>query len=168
MKHALLDLAAADQLGRHLFFAEVGAVADLLSLALPANRFALFLAADTSGIPVNEIYDPLEALQRSGLVYLCCWGPDCERVHDLADEAQVQLELAGELSSEGVIMTTWHADESLASALWFFTSSAQPDERYTEGCDSAIAVVVNNASWSESVMRYLRNPTELERDSDAD
>ena len=58
-----------------------------------------------------------------GIAYLCVWGTDCERVHDLFDLERMPDEPKGR-----VVMTTWHSKESLSEALWFFANCVEPDD----------------------------------------
>ena len=62
-----------------------------------------------------EISDIANWALDQGAVYVCVWGPDCERVHDIIDEVIVNRN-PGE-TDEDVIMTTWHDDEALNEAL---------------------------------------------------
>jgi hypothetical protein len=53
--------------------------------------------------------------------YFCSWGPDCERFHDIVDEVLMEDDV-GEQKFAGpnsidVIMTTWHAKDSLEDAI---------------------------------------------------
>ena len=57
----------------------------------------------------------VDALLGAGLVYLCAWGPRCERVHDPADRTLVRRESKTGLKCP---MMAWHADEELDDALW--------------------------------------------------
>lgn len=60
-----------------------------------------------------------------GLDYLCTWGPDCARLHDVMDENLVEYELAGQ-PAPFFVMTTWHPDESLDDALFFLQACTLP------------------------------------------
>jgi hypothetical protein len=67
------------------------------------------------------------ALQ-AGVVYICTWGRGCELVHDVFDEEIVG---AGEFAeSVPMIVTTWHAEEPLSSAIWFLLRLASPHDAY--------------------------------------
>src|ERR1041385_553830 len=91
------------------------------SLQLPNSRFRLFVAADSRDSSTDAISEfVLAALQR-GMVYCCAGGPGCERFHDIVDEIVVEDGLSERRfvgpTTADVIMTTWHADESLEEAL---------------------------------------------------
>jgi hypothetical protein len=53
------------------------------------SAFCLLLAINASGISNEFIFQTAEKLIEMGIVYLCAWGPDCERVHDDFAEAKI-------------------------------------------------------------------------------
>ncbi|MDP9225010.1 MAG: hypothetical protein M3P18_14420, partial [Actinomycetota bacterium] len=59
----------------------------------------------------------------NGCEYVCAWGTDCGRVHDLFDDAYVGLTT---YSSPPLMISTSHADETLPEALYFALSRAFP------------------------------------------
>lgn len=89
-----------------------------------------------------------------GLAYLCAWGPDCERVHDIFDEEDLARGL--ERGTHDVIMTTWHNDESLEEALWFFVHSASPADGYVHGCADWVIAPIANPVWEQEVREKIR------------
>ncbi len=70
---------------------------------------------DSEQESVGEISRVAEVLLGSGGVYFCTWGNGCERVHDI-------IEVDPDPADDSVVMTTWHDDETLDEALWFFSS----------------------------------------------
>lgn len=54
-------------------------------LPLPEGTFCVLLACDALGVSVDAVSDAIESLLERGMAYLCSWGPDCERVHDITD-----------------------------------------------------------------------------------
>ena len=118
----------------------------------PSSQFIAIVAADYRGIPSERLTAAAEGLLGSGARYVCCWGPDCERFHDLVDESSYALG-----SEDAVVMTTFHADESLEEALWFVTHAAIPDDAYPEASASVAVVVVGNTSWYDEACQYLGN-----------
>ena len=117
------------------------------SLSLPSRHFIAFLAADASEIDAKVLAEFSRRLIRAGCVYFCAWGGDCERVHDVFD---------GEcLNIDPVIMTTWHSDDSLDEALWFFLRSAFPDDGYAATTQSALAISVGRHDWDEHIRTRL-------------
>jgi hypothetical protein len=69
-------------------------------------------------------------------------------VHDSCELAELEFDPQG---ARGVIMTTWHDDEPLSEAIWFFVSAAFPDESYEKTCLEWIVVGVGTDQWNESV-----------------
>jgi hypothetical protein len=102
--------------GRALFVLEVQRPEELRALPeLPSSHFACLVAWDADTADEVTIAQVADALIQAGAVYVCAWGRECERVHDIID-----LALAGTArSSEAVppVITTSHSEESLADAL---------------------------------------------------
>ena len=110
---------------RHQFFLDLSRLGDWpKQLALPSRYFGLFLACDARAISDEAIVEVAGSLIEQGIVYLCSWGPDCERVHDLFDS--VIVERNPNETEKSVILTTWHDGESLDEALWHFLNVAFP------------------------------------------
>ncbi len=80
----------------------------------------------------------------SKVPFICAWGPDCERVHDIFDEVLLELHMK---QSWPHVMTTWHDRESLHEALWYALNSTYPDEVVARTCRSFLAVSVSNDEW---------------------
>ena len=104
------------------------------SIALPTHHFIAFLAVDAVGVDSAVLAEFSRRLLRCGCVSFCAWGLDCERVHDVFDGECFDL--------EPVIMTTWHTEDSLDEALWFFVSSAFPDDGYCDTSGSNLAISI--------------------------
>lgn len=108
------------------------------SIFMPSPKFTCLLAWNAAGLSVDVISQVLEKLLQLGCVYLCCWGQDCERVHDIADEIIVgdgNVECAG-------IMTTWHA-EPIEEAVDFFLDLASSDD---PECSTAVLVSIGGTA----------------------
>lgn len=136
-----------------------GNLADLAKIPMPARRIVLFIAADTVGESVDAIGEVVEHLFGSGVIYACTWGPDCMRVHDLFDEIH-----AGDGSSEPGfdLMTTWHDDEPLEEALWFFLNSAIPPDFEPEET-AYVAVAVGNREWAQTIDDAFANVNDFNK-----
>lgn len=122
-----------------------------------APPFGLLVACDATSVPTSVISTFAEMALTSGAVYLVAWGPDCERVHDIFDETHVLMKV--EQPNLPRVMTTWHADESLDEALWYFVDLAQPLEPDT--ARDWLAVSVERSDWSDQIRHRLANLTEL-------
>jgi hypothetical protein len=57
-------------------------------LRLPSSRFVLFLACDARDLSSNTIGRAALAAIRQGAVYVCAWGPDCGRVHEMTSSTR--------------------------------------------------------------------------------
>jgi hypothetical protein len=69
-------------------------------------------------------------------------------VHDSFDFADLEFDPQGK---RGVIMTTWHDDEPLSEAVWYFLSAAFPDDSYQKTCLDWIVAGVGTDQWNETV-----------------
>ncbi len=143
---------AADPKAGFPLFSE--AVADFVAIQripLPSAHTILFIAVDAGAIQTEVISAVAASLLASGLIAVCVWGPDCQRVHDIFDEVNCGN---SSVDPEFVFMTTWHADEPLEKALWYFIYVAfPPDAEFAT--TSYIAVTVGNADWAVVVEEAL-------------
>ena len=133
------------------------------TLVLPSPNFVLLLACDARLIETSAIATFASSMIDQGVAYLCAWGPDCERVHDIFDEVHVMREI-DEKRQYPHVMTTWHKDESLDEALWCMLNSAYPDEVLAETCRVDLAVSVANDQWAAHIQRRLSNMSQLNED----
>ena len=92
----------------------------LLGAEIPPipSPFLCVLASDATEQSAAIVGAAMLALMRQGCHYIVCWGPDCERVHDIWDEEYVCLYL-DDLDNAPGGDSTWHSRESLDEALWF-------------------------------------------------
>ena len=127
-----------------------------LAEQLPHQRlhFLLFLAWDAPDIAEEELISLFRPLVDRGLVYFCAWGANCEKVHDAVDHADRER-LHQPDDFDRIIMTTWHAKESLAIALWFFKVCAVPVEAYDPANCDRFAVAVGNPDWAAELEREV-------------
>ena len=136
--------------GRQLFLTTL---ADSWDWADPMiDRFVLFTGADATSASDAQIASYAQASIASGCAYVCCWGPDCERVHDTFDLA----------AADQFVCSTWHSDESMADAMHFaaFLTHLDPDE--VDGADVAVLFAVQPA-WHAEARALLGNQVELVR-----
>jgi hypothetical protein len=149
--------------GSQLFVLELPRVTDFPSLLnLSSRYFKLFIACDARQTSVNEIADAASSLIDQGVVYVCAWGADCERVHDIFDEMCDVPNL--DQAERQFVMTTWHDDEDLDEALWFFLNAAMPEENYIEECQAEVIAVIGSRDWTEQIRKRLVNQDTLNRD----
>lgn len=113
-------------------------------------HFMLFLAVDATSITDEILRLVARKLLDRGLSYLCVWGNDCGRVHNQFDLERHPIEAEG-----CSVMTTWHSDEPLSEALWFFANVAYPDEDFEPDCCDWVSVSVLNSDWELEMKRVL-------------
>lgn len=128
---------------------------------LPPGNFVCLLAWDARGVSVEVISTLVERLLIAGACYFVCWGPDCERVHDIVDEIDADPGSALGAPDGSVIMTTWHSSEPLCEALWFFLRSAVPDDHYSASTRCAVAVSIGSEAWGAELSAALANPDDF-------
>ncbi len=119
-----------------------------------SSNFGLLLIMDAKDKGDKELLDAATKLADKGLAYLCAWGPDCERVHDVFDEGVQKKN--DELTGDDVIMTTSHADEPLVEALWFFLHSAFPTQSFQASCLDWIIAPIRNRDWEQEVRSKIQ------------
>ena len=120
---------------------------DKLTLASP--RFVCLIAWDSRDIGNVRLYAFVERLLWAGAVYVCAWGPDCERVHDTVDDVHLA---ANSFSPDALtLMTTWHSKEPLSEAIWFALNCASPSDGYDEGCASIVGLIIGAPNWAAEI-----------------
>ena len=124
------------------------------SIEVDAKHFTLFVAAESPGA-AKSIKRAATAALSSGAAYVCTWGPDCQRIEGIFDEARDEL---ADENTQSVVMTTCHVDESLKEAVWFFLAATYPDEAYAATTNAAVAVIVGNLKWAAEIVQAFRDP----------
>jgi hypothetical protein len=112
-------------------------------------NFALFLAMNANGIADGNVVQGARKLLSEGLASLCAWGPDCERVHDLFDVAAHDVN--SKLSGDDVVMTTWHSDEAMEEALWYFVRASFVTDNFAKTCRDWIISPISNPEWEQQI-----------------
>jgi hypothetical protein len=113
-----------------------------------SENFRFLLAINASGLSNEFIFQTAEKLIEMGIVYLCAWGPDCERVQDDFDEANI--------SGVRHIMTSWHANQTLEEAIAFFVGCAYPSDEFADKCQHWIVASVGNSERSGVVRAEIK------------
>jgi hypothetical protein len=121
---------------------------------IQGRHFTCFCALNAEGLPADQLGKFCSHLLQLGCAYLCAWGSDCERVHDMMDE-----EIVGDNPPQsyiGCVMTTWHAKDSLTDALSFFLDNTEPDEAYApNGCNAALIISRAGSEWNTAIEKYV-------------
>jgi hypothetical protein len=129
------------------------------NLELPSQYFGAFLVCDADQIADAVIVELAHSLLRQGMVYLCVWGKDCERVHDLFDDVIVELDPCE--TDKSVKITTWLDNKSLDEALWHFLYVAFPADNYWENCKAELVVVAGDERMAAQIRARLTDQSAL-------
>ena len=139
---------------KSIYFENVSHFSEIENLKFPSNGFVLFLAANRANVKEQEIVLTAKKLITSGLTYICTFGPDCEKGHDIFDYANILWEQ--EHKTEFLVMSTWHAHETLEEALYFCILNAEPKD-VKEIESSMVVLSVGNLEWSKTIQACLYN-----------
>jgi hypothetical protein len=138
-----------------------------LSDCLPrrSKYFTLLMAWNVPEIEHDKLMALFQPLVDRGLAYFCSWGNRCEEVHDAVDACVTAREQAIG-PDDYVLMTTWHDDEPLEEALWFFNICAIPAEDHVLSNFDRFAVAVGNPGWAVEIERLLAQTEEKQLDTE--
>ena len=75
--------------GRSLFVLDAVQPDDISAVLDMEGPFICLLAWDAAAVAAEEISKVASRLLAAGCVYICAWGSDCSRVHDIFDEADL-------------------------------------------------------------------------------
>ncbi len=141
---------------RELFVLELATPGELEQISSPSEHFACLIAWDAPDVSSEEIEQFARRLVEAGVSYVCCWGNDCERIHDIFDEVDLEPNIG---SPEGqTLMTTWHDDEPLSEAICFLLRTAWPDEYAEDTTNSSIAISIGSGIYAEEMRSAFKDP----------
>ena len=157
---APLELVGQDPRSGRRYLLLVGRVPSAWEIPSGLGLFTLLLAVDAERYEDEQLDALAIWLRDAGLVYLCAWGPECERVHTLFDRAFIAEEAAG--VQRPFLMTTDHDGEALAEALWFSIDLAfQEDVR--DPAESPVLIGTDHDDWCQEIRQRLSDVDELRR-----
>ena len=160
----MFEVGRDESKGRSLFVMDLIRPDDMPELlAVPGPYFVCLLAWDARQASVAQISHVVERLQRSGCVDICCWGPDCERVHDVFDEVELGVSLEQEVEDEDgpICMSTWHSYEPLSDAIWFTLNCTTPVEHSVDGCRSVIGLSIGSTQFAAEIRAAFVAPAKF-------
>jgi hypothetical protein len=144
---------------RVFYLCPADSIENLGEKASPSTaNFGLFVAMNAKGVTDERILRGAKRLLSKGLACLCTWGPDCERVHELFDLAARGNN--SDLFGDEVIITTWHADETLEEALWFFVHAAFVTKKFDKTCKDWIIAPISSTEWEQLIRSRI---TQIDR-----
>jgi hypothetical protein len=151
-----------DGVGRDVYYLTARTLDSITGPDFPGRYFTLFIAADFSVYNVGDLNNLAKKMLDAGVVYVCTWGNDCEKMHDIFDEIIVEREI--DKGGDGTcILTTWHSKDTLDEALWFALCSAFPDDKYKDMCRSILAMTIGDTT-GDLVRTRLMDIQKLNRD----
>src|ERR1051326_2603082 len=154
MKKIAKYKADEDFPARKVSFVAAESLADVPELIRPSDsHFALLIVLDGGKFENELIYAIAEKLLAKGMVYACVWRPDSERVHDIIDQAKWTRN--PDETDDNVVMTTWHANETLGQAVSYFLWCTVPQHDYEQSCHDWVAAVIGNPVWEKKVRTKL-------------
>jgi len=148
---------------RSLFSLHLEHVQDISHLVdFPSHHFVCLIAWDSSKSSVEEISLLAKRLLDEGAAYVCTWGEDCERVHDIFDEVLVMRGI--DSGKEGnLIMTTWHSDEELFEAIYFALADSGLPDCFECDSDAILGISIGSKFWAEEIHSTFSRPNEFRR-----
>lgn len=142
--------------GRTIYFMPLRELGDWPErIELSSRHFGVLLLCDARNIPNATVFAVAERMIKQGLAYFCAWGPECERVHDLFDEALVGDGTRAE-RDDPVVMTTWH-DEPMEDAVWHALYLSVGAGEYERTCRSWVIVPTARQDWAEEALRLAQS-----------
>jgi hypothetical protein len=148
------------EMGRDLFVISIPSSTDLPAIVpMTTRRFLCVLAWDARRASLSDISAVARWLLDSGAVYVCAWGPDCERVHDIIDEEHIGPN--PDPAASQPLMTTWHDKESLDDVLGFVLTLALPDDAYLKECGSTLGISIGSAEWTHQIRAAFTRPRDF-------
>ncbi len=140
----------SDNRGRQFASAHVELIAQAAEVFAPGGQgFGLFIAIEDGGVEIEAVAAFAEHAMNCGCAAVSIWGTDCERYHDIFDEVALAQSLA--TGRPGVLMTTWHAEESLQDALTFYILWACVDEEFAPPPNHWLILSIGNAAGAAVV-----------------
>lgn len=136
-----------------LYSQELPKWSSIREVECPSKHMVLLVAGDFRGVPAQRIVEDAQWLIDKGLLYVLCWGPECEKAHDAFDMGNILWE--EQRGEQRHVMSTWHDSEPFAECLWFCLHNAYPDDRYWEDCSTVILNIAGAATVRE--MGFLDN-----------
>lgn len=141
-KNVLESIGQIGLCDRRLFMLELDQPV-LPAFDLPSAHFSCLLVADFGA----EVVGLVRSLMDRGAAYITAWGPGCAQIADTvyAEDRPVAWH----------VMASWHEDEPISEAVWFFLHNTYPDNAVFGSCGSALAVVVGHPARAAGVRKEL-------------
>lgn len=86
--------------------------------------FACLLYSNQDDLTNDEMMSVANWLVSSGCRYAVCAGLNCSEWHDTVDTADI----IRDPTTQKLVMTTWHEDETIEDIVWFWLNSTDFDD----------------------------------------
>lgn len=155
-------LSADPETERELHFLELDDPSQLpMEISLSTRHFACFVAWEADDVQVEDVMRIAEILLSAGGAVFGCWGSGCRRIQEIIDEIDSDPFREKDVPDDAVIMTSWHEDESLEDALWFFLNESTPDTHFEETLGSSLAISIGAPESAAKIRAALERPREF-------
>lgn len=149
-----LEALPKDALGRDLFFCSIASPTDIGVVKWPPPHFVALLVWHADGVSTEAVSRVVEELFSRGASYLCTWGRDCERVHDVAEETDA---FPDELASpeDTVRLTTSHTDDPLEEVVDFLLRWTVPHAYYAPTTNASLVLCIGDDALAHATRQAL-------------
>jgi hypothetical protein len=124
-------------------------------LALSSPRFACLLVWDARESDEVRVGQLARKLLSAGAVYICIWGPDCQRIHEIIGRTQIA---AAPAPVGRVAVTSGDAQVPLAEAVWDVLYGSVPDEAFAASCGSTVGITIGLPARAAEVRAAFTDP----------
>ncbi len=113
-------------------------------------EFACLLAWDADRAPDEEVAAVASRLLAAGCVYICAWGSDCERVHDIFDA------VGSERTPDNTgFISTWHENETLDEAIEFLLFVVRANSMSSGELLPKLGIAVGSREWGARMRKAI-------------
>lgn len=135
---------------------------------LKSRYFSLSLAMDAREIEAEAVIAFADRLLDQGLAAVDVFGPDCERVERLFDDAIVARDLRGihHPDTMTTVETTSASEGDIDEALWYAAHVLFPPGEYGREVPSLLVMVVGHPEWADHLEARLMAFDQFDRDMD--
>ncbi len=132
-------------------------------LALPTAKFVLLLCCDARGVSDAALGGVARRALAQGMVYLCAWGPECDRVETVFEECAAAV--GGSDEPESAILTESDGEEPLSQALRIAIREVAPATDFEASCGTTLVVCAGMPRRAETLRELLEDPVDLDDDA---
>ncbi len=121
---------------------------------LPSPHFVCLLAVDARNVSASMIVRLVSDLLQKGLVFLCTWGPGCQRINHIFENIAIQHDLAAGREHPVTVSMSFEED-SLDVTLDFFQNVCHPNPVFEKTCKTGIVIPVGHAKLASYIRHWM-------------